>query len=57
MGELVFETNDINKGWNGSLHNLGNSICKDGTYVWILEIDTLQFNERKQFKGHVNLLK
>ncbi|SFT83547.1 gliding motility-associated C-terminal domain-containing protein, partial [Lishizhenia tianjinensis] len=56
-GELVFESNKPTIGWNGSVHNLGNNICKDGTYTWILEIDALQDGERKQFTGHVNLIK
>ncbi len=55
-GELIFETHDAEIGWNGSYGMDGNS-CQDGTYTWKIELLSKSSNEKKQYVGHVNLLK
>jgi gliding motility-associated-like protein len=53
-GELVFESRDRTKGWNGFY---GNKLAPDGTYIWKLSVIDDVSKARKEFIGHVNLLK
>ena len=55
-GELIFETHDVTRGWNGKYGEDGD-YCQDGMYVWkILYTDTV--NHRNESKtGHVILLR
>lgn len=52
-GELIFESHDINQGWDGTY---GDKICKDGTYVWKINYKDLEGTEGEMV-GHVNLLR
>lgn len=52
-GELIFETFNMQFGWDGTYNGQN---CQDGTYIW--KIDVLDaFDKKKQFVGHVNLIK
>ncbi len=55
-GHLVFETNDINQGWDGMIQ--GNE-ASAGVYVWTATIMCIKNNQilDKQLKGYVSLLK
>lgn len=37
-GQLVFETTDVNNGWNGRMNNIGQE-CPSGIYQWILMVE------------------
>lgn len=52
-GAKLYETNDINKGWNGSYMNVR---CPDGVYIYLVKT---QFESYKKmyFKGAVALLR
>lgn len=52
-GEVLFESFDMNAGWNGTY---GNKVCQDGTYVWKIVYEDLE-NNKKEIIGHVNLLR
>jgi gliding motility-associated-like protein len=53
-GEIVFETKDIDFGWDGTYKNKAAQI---GTYTWQLQFTNL-FNSKKELiNGHVNLLR
>lgn len=58
-GEIVFESNDIEVGWDGyykQMDQYGVQKVQDGTYIWqIRYIDaySVTINE----KGHINVLK
>lgn len=52
-GELLFESHDINKGWDGTY---GGKICPDGTYVWKIKIEDIDGKEQV-LVGHVNLIR
>lgn len=52
-GELVFESNDINIGWDGTYEGL---LCQDGTYVWKINIVGIA-GQLEELVGHVNLLR
>lgn len=57
-GQLVFESKDIDSGWNGIT---GSNYCASGTYVWIVKIDFLgndiQTEGDLTFKGTVTLVR
>lgn len=53
-GEIIFETNNVEVGWDGTYHD---EIVKDGTYTWKIEFKTSSSDARKIAVGHVNVLK
>jgi gliding motility-associated-like protein len=55
-GDLVFESRDPKFGWDGTF-GPGASDCPVGTYTWKLKLETLQTQEIKEFRGHVNLIR
>ena len=52
-GEVVFQSSDINEGWNGTYNG---QKCPDGTYVWKITYEDTKYI-RKELVGHVNLLR
>ena len=55
-GALVFGTRDPEAGWNGSAPSDG-AIVQDGVYAWRIRARDAFTAERKEFLGHVTLLK
>lgn len=54
-GELIFETFDATKGWNG---NYGGIRCQDGIYTWKIDFGLPDYtDERKVITGHVVLIR
>lgn len=53
-GELVFESYDPSKGWNGAY---GGEIVQDGVYIWHIEAGALHTDKRLEFDGHVTVIK
>jgi gliding motility-associated-like protein len=55
-GELIFESHDVEIGWNGTY---GNQIDKvqDGVYVWKIAFKLKQNDGIQELKGHVNLVR
>ena len=57
-GELIFESNDAQVGWNGSYgSNSEVEIVQDGIYTWKIEFKTADTDERKIVIGHVNVMR
>lgn len=54
-GEVVFETRNADKGWDGTYGNFG--LVKDGTYVWTIEFQETMSDKRHYHQGHVNILR
>lgn len=53
-GELIFQTDDIQKGWDGRANN-GSKIAENGVYVY--KISVRDFEDRgHNYTGHVTLL-
>lgn len=52
-GELIFESDDINIGWDGTYKG---EACQDGTYTWKIRYEDSRGDESK-LVGHVNLLR
>lgn len=55
-GELIFESRDVEVGWDGVSHRTG-VLCQDGTYVWKIELKSRSVDERKTIHGTVNLIR
>lgn len=53
-GEVLFESHNTTTGWDGTY--MGNPV-QDGTYVWKIIIHDSRDDERKEFNGHVNVLR
>ena len=52
-GALIFESNSIEQGWNGTK---GNTIVEQGVYVYIINV-TDTYNNPHSYKGTVTLIK
>ena len=53
-GEVIFVSHSVNEGWDGTYNNM---IVPIGIYVWIIEMKSLNTDNRQIFKGSVNVLK
>lgn len=55
-GELVFETSELNQGWDGSY--MGN-IVSDGIYTWRLRVsnDATSQADVREYSGHITLIR
>jgi gliding motility-associated-like protein len=57
-GEIIFESHDAKKGWDGSYGNNGEvEFVQDGTYSWKLEFKTSLLDDHKVYLGHVNIIR
>lgn len=54
-GNLIFESDDMNKGWNGAVDNNG-PIVQEDVYVWKIKLIDTNYKEAT-YVGHVNLVK
>lgn len=55
-GNLVYYSDDMNKGWDGRFKGKGDEILQEDVYVWKIEARNIK-NETKLLKGTVSLLK
>ena len=55
-GELVFETHDSEKGWNGN-YGMDGILCQDGLYIWKIHYKELYKDKDKIVTGNVILMK
>ncbi|MDB9931613.1 PKD domain-containing protein [Flavobacteriales bacterium] len=53
-GELIFQTRDINEGWDG-LHK--GKLCQIDSYIWKIYVEVANSSEVKSYTGHVNLIR
>lgn len=53
-GEILFESYDMTKGWNGKIDGLS---CQDGIYTWKIVFKTTKNDEHIINIGHVTLIK
>ncbi|MGB1103794.1 MAG: gliding motility-associated C-terminal domain-containing protein [Crocinitomicaceae bacterium] len=54
-GEIVFESYDASKGWDGSYG--GTRPAPSGTYVWSIDFGDLSSDKKHSYTGHVNLIR
>lgn len=53
-GQLIFNTNDTQKGWDGTHKNIKS---KEDVYVWKILIKNTLNEDVKEYRGHVSLLR
>jgi gliding motility-associated-like protein len=53
-GEIIFESFDASKGWNGYY---GGIKCQDGVYIWKIEFGRPGVDDKEVLVGHVVLIK
>jgi len=56
-GELLFESNDANYGWDGSYGVNGAKRVQDGVYIWKIEFREATNNNKVELSGNVNIIK
>jgi gliding motility-associated-like protein len=54
-GNLIFETRDVNKGWDGTIAK--NEIAQTDNYVWKIKCSFFEGDKKRQFIGHVALIR
>lgn len=54
-GEIVFESYDASKGWDGTYSDQG--LVEDGVYIWQIEFKETMSDKRHTHRGHVTVLK
>jgi gliding motility-associated-like protein len=55
-GNLIFFTDDINKGWDGKA-NGGSQVAQQDAYVYVIDIRALQDKHDYTYRGVVNLMR
>lgn len=55
-GNKVFETTDINSGWNGMVRGTSQEAA-DAVYVWKVELSTIRGSQKKTYHGKVHLIR
>ncbi len=55
-GNLIFETHDMEVGWDGTFRNVDTQV-QDGVFTWKIEAKLKDSADTKIFVGHVSLLK
>lgn len=53
-GEIVWESNNPEVGWNGTFQG---NLVQDGTYVWIMKCKDQWTDEKYTFNGHVTVIR
>ncbi len=53
-GQLIFQTNDTEAGWNGTYKNQG---CTDDVYIWKCEFKNIVSQGTESHVGHVTLVR
>ncbi|MFH1320742.1 MAG: PKD domain-containing protein [Bacteroidota bacterium] len=54
-GDIIYETNDINKPWDGRANN-GRELAQEDVYVWLIYTKDI-LGKRHQYIGHVTLIR
>lgn len=54
-GEVMFISYDPSVGWDGTLN--GNEIKQNGTYIWQIDYEVINKDERQTERGVINLIK
>lgn len=53
-GETVFESHDVNVGWDGSF---GGELVTEGAYIWNITVKQFYSDAFETFSGHVTLIR
>ncbi len=53
-GEVVYETHDVNVGWDGTYHGM---LAQEGVYSWKIDLKAKNNDNKKVFSGHITIMK
>ena len=53
-GEIIWESHDINEGWDGTYNNM---IVPIGSYAWTVQLKALKNDYRQVLSGSLNVLR
>lgn len=53
-GEIIFESHDASKGWDGTYHG---KLVPQGTYSWTITFKAPDGDDRTEVKGHVTIIR
>ena len=53
-GELIWESRDIEIGWDGTFNG---EIMKDGAYIWTIDVLDQYSDKKYNFNGHVSIIR
>lgn len=53
-GEMIWESHDASVGWDG---NYGGNAAVEGVYTWAMKFKVKNFDDYREYKGNVNLIK
>jgi gliding motility-associated-like protein len=56
-GEIIFESNNAEIGWDGTYGADSQDRVKDGTYIWKITYKEKGVDKRQEVNGHVNILR
>jgi gliding motility-associated-like protein len=56
-GEVIFESYDASRGWDGTYGASSARIVRDGTYIWRIEFKETMSDKRHTHHGHVNIIR
>ena len=56
-GEMVFRSSDPLLAWNGTMNNGGGEVLAQGVYPYKLRVKAGYSLEKREFVGHITLLK
>lgn len=54
-GEIVFESYDVNYGWNGAYGDRG--LTQSEVFIWQIEFGETMSDKKRTYRGHVTLMK
>lgn len=55
-GDLIWQSDDLQEGWDGTVANRTNSLVQEDTYVWKVVLTDV-FDKQHQYVGHVNVIR
>ncbi|MBW7866920.1 MAG: PKD domain-containing protein [Brumimicrobium sp.] len=56
-GELLFESHNVDKGWDGTYGVDSKKLVRDGTYLWKIEFKETMTDKHHTYTGHVNIIR
>ena len=55
-GEMIFQSNSLDQGWDGTFKGKGGNVVQEGVYVWKVQLRDEKNNEH-DFDGTVSVIK
>ena len=56
-GNQLFQTIDLNEGWNGRINNIGETICQQDVYIYKINLKEISSGKTHEYIGQFSLVK